>query len=87
MPTMDEGAFAVTASFRSGTKLEAIEEKTVFLEEMMAADPDIDHYSYQISGDDAVVTAYLTEETELTTNEAIEKYSRALANQIGRAHV
>lgn len=80
MPTMDEGAFAVTASFRSGTKLEAIEEKTVFLEEMMAADPDIDHYSYQISGDDAVVTAYLTEETELTTNEAIEKYSRALAN-------
>lgn len=80
MPTMDEGAFAVTASFRSGTKLEAIEEKTVFLEEMMEEDPDIDHYSYRISGDSAVVTAYLADETELTTNEAIEKYSRELAN-------
>ena len=80
MPTMDEGAFAVTASFRSGTKLEVIEEKTAFLEEMMESDPDIDHYSYRISGDSAVVTAYLSDETELTTNDAIEEYSRELAN-------
>ena len=80
MPTMDEGAFAVTASFRSGTKMEVIEDKTVFLEEMMESDPDIDRYSYQISGDSAVVTAYLSEETEITTNDAIERYSRKLAD-------
>ncbi|MEZ3506636.1 MAG: efflux RND transporter permease subunit [Lachnospiraceae bacterium] len=80
MPTMDEGAFSITASFRSGTKLDTIEEKTVFLEEMMESDPDIDYYSYRISGDSASLTAYLTDETETTTNEAIEKYSKELAN-------
>lgn len=83
MPTMDEGAFSVTASFRSGTKLETIEEKTAFMEEMMEADPDIDHYSYRISGDSAVVTGYLQEETEVTTNEVIERYSRELSGLTG----
>lgn len=78
MPSMDEGAFAVTASFRAGTKMDVIEAKTVFLEEMMEADENIDHYSYRISGDSATVTAYLADDIEMSTNEAIEKYSKAL---------
>lgn len=78
MPSTDEGAFAVTASFRAGTKMDVIEEKTVFLEEMMEADEDIDHYSYRISGDSATVTAYLADDIDMSTNEAIEKYSKAL---------
>lgn len=78
MPTIDEGAFSITASFRSGTKMESIEEQTKFLEEMAEADPNVDHYSYSISGDSAVLTAYLTEDCELSTGEAVETYSKAL---------
>ena len=79
MPSMDEGAFAVTASFRSGTKLELIEEETRFLEEMAEADPNVDHYSYSVSGDTATLTAYLADDCELSTNEAIEQYTRELS--------
>lgn len=80
MPSMDEGAFAVTASFRSGTKMELIEEQTRFLEEMAEADSNVDHYSYNVSGDTATLTAYLADDSEVSTNEAIEQYTRALSD-------
>lgn len=78
MPATDEGAFSITASFRSGTKMETIEEQTKFLEEMVAADSNVDHYSYSISGDSATLTAYLADECELSTGEAVEKYAKEL---------
>lgn len=78
MPTMDEGAFSVTASFRSGTKLSVIEEKTAFLEEMADADENIDHYSYRVSGNTATLTAYLADDAQVSTDEAIEEYTREL---------
>ncbi len=80
MPSMDEGAFAISASFRSGTNLETIAEKTAFLEEMAAADEDIEQYSYQVSSGSASLRAYLKDDAEISTNEAVEKYSRELAN-------
>lgn len=78
MPTMDEGAFSITASFRSGTKLSVIEEKTIFLEEMAENDANIDHYSYRVSGSSATLTAYLAEDAEISTDEAVENYTRQL---------
>ena len=78
MPTMDEGAFSITASFRSGTKMSTIEEKTVFLEEMADADANIDHYSYRVSGNSARLTAYLADDAEISTDQAIEQYTRRL---------
>ncbi len=78
MPTMDEGAFSITASFRSGTKMSAIEEKTAFLEEMAENDANIDHYSYRVSGSSATLTAYLAEDAEISTDEAVENYTRQL---------
>lgn len=78
MPATDEGAFSITASFRSGTKMETIEEQTKFLEEMAAADENVDHYSYSISGDSASLTAYLTDDCKLSTGEAVEAYAKRL---------
>ena len=80
MPTMDEGAFSIRANFRSGTKMSTIEEKTVFLEEMAEADENIDHYSYRISGDSAVLTAYLADDADISTDQAIEQYTKRLQN-------
>ncbi|MCM1268344.1 MAG: efflux RND transporter permease subunit [Bacteroidales bacterium] len=79
MPSMDEHAFSITASFRSGTKMEQIEEQTAFLEEMAEADANIDHYSYSVSGDTATLTAYLADDCELSTGEAIEQYTKKLS--------
>lgn len=80
MPSMDEGAFSITASFRSGTKMDVIEERTKFLEEMAEADENVGRYSYSVSGSTATLTAYLTDECELSTGEAIESYTKALAD-------
>lgn len=83
MPTMDEGAFTISVSFRSGTKTEAVEEKTRFLEEMVAADEDIDEYSYSVSSSSASVRAYLKDDADISTNQAVEKYSEALKDVTG----
>lgn len=80
MPSADEGAFSITASFRSGTKLETIEEQTRFLEEMAANDANVESYSYSVSGDYAKLTAYLADDCELSSDEAVEAYSKKLAN-------
>lgn len=78
MPSTDEGAFSITASFRSGTKLETIEQQTKFLEEMAEEDVNVDHYSYSVSGDSASLTAYLADECELSTAEVVEAYAKKL---------
>lgn len=83
MPTMDEGAFTINVSFRSGTKAEAVEEKTRFLEEMVAADENIDEYSYSVSSSAASVRAYLKDDADISTNQAVEKYSEALKDVTG----
>lgn len=83
MPTMDEGAFTISVSFRSGTKAEAVEEKTRFLEEMVAADENIDEYSYSVSSSAASVRAYLKDDADISTNQAVEKYSEALKDVTG----
>lgn len=83
MPSMDEGAFSINVTFRSGTKPETVEEQTKFLEEMVAADEDIDEYSYYVSSSSASVRAYLKDDASLSTDEAVEKYSEALKDVTG----
>lgn len=83
IPAMDEGAFSISVSFRSGTRTETVEEKTLFLEEMVAADENIDEYSYSVSSSSANVTAYLKDDADISTNQAVEKYSRALKDVTG----
>ena len=78
MPSMDEGAFSITASFRSGTKMELIEEQTSFLEKLAEEDENVDHYSFIVSGDTATLTGYLPDDCELSTAQVIEKYAREL---------
>lgn len=80
---MDEGAFTISATFRAGTKPETVEEKTLFLEEMVAADENIDEYSYYVSSSSASVRAYLKDDADISTNQAIEKYSEALKDVTG----
>lgn len=83
IPAMDEGAFVINVTFRSGTKTETVEEKTLFLEEMVAADKNIDEYSYSVSSSSAYVRAYLKDDADISTNQAVEKYTEALKDVTG----
>lgn len=83
MPSMDEGTFTINVNFRSGTKPETVEEQTRFLEEMVAADENIDEYSYYVSSSSASVRAYLKDDADISTNQAVEKYSEELKDVTG----
>lgn len=83
MQSMDEGVISITASFRSGTKLETIDEQAGFLEEIAENDENVESYSYQISGDSAVITLYISDECKLSEKKLIELYSRQLADTPG----
>lgn len=80
MPQVDESTMAITAKFRSGTKLETVEEQSLFLEEKVASDANVGNYSIRVSDNTAVITAYLAEECELTTAQMVEQYTRELAS-------
>lgn len=79
MPQVDESTVSITAKFRSGTKLEKVEEQALFLEEKVAADANVENYSIQISDNTATITAYLSKDCELSTAQVVEQYTRELA--------
>jgi len=83
IPTMDEGGFQISVSFRAGTKMETVEEKTLFMEEMLAEDEDIEEYSYYVSAGSARLSAYLKDDAKISTSQAVEKYTKALKNVTG----
>ena len=80
IPETDGGAFSITATFRSGTKLETMDEQTKFLEEMAEADENIEHYNMNISGDAATLVAYLTDDCKLSSAQMVEEYTKKLAD-------
>ncbi len=80
MPSTDGGGVSITASFRSGTKLETMDEQTTFLEEKVAADPDVEDYNIRISESSVWITAYLSDDCKLSSAEKAESYTKDLAN-------
>lgn len=83
MPTMDSGSMSITAKFRSGTRLQNVDEKTRFLEEKVAQDENIESFTMNISDNTASLTAYLTDECELSTDQVVEQYTKDLAKMTG----
>ena len=61
--------------------MDVIEEQTKFLEEMAETDENVGRYSFSVSGATASLTAYLSDECELSTGEVIERYTRELADK------
>ena len=45
MPTMDEGMVSVEATFRPGTKVETVSEQILPIEDMIAADENVENYT------------------------------------------
>lgn len=83
IPSMDEGGFQISVSFRAGTNIETVEERTLFMEQMLSEDEDIDEYSYYVSAGSARLSAYLKDDAKISTGQAVEKYTKALKNVTG----
>lgn len=83
IPSMDDGGFQISVSFRAGTNIETVEEKTLFMEQMLSEDEDIEEYSYYVSAGSARLSAYLKDDAKISTGQAVEKYTKALKDVTG----
>ena len=74
MPTMDEGMISVTATFRPGTRVEVVNEQIVQIEDMVAADENVESYTLTASAGSATISATLKDDRKMTTQEVVDQW-------------
>ena len=74
MPTMDEGMISVEATFRPGTRVEVVNEKIAEIEDMVAADGDVDSYTLTASSGTATISATLKDDRKKTTQQTVDQW-------------
>lgn len=79
IPASYDGSITVTANFRSGTKLEAMDELIQPIEQMLLDDENFDSVNLSISGSSATISAYAVDDCKRTSQDAATEYTRAFA--------
>lgn len=90
MSSIDEGIVTMTIKTKPGYSVSAIRDTVLDLEEMVAADEDVDHYLMTYgdsgvsmsSGSDVTLNAYLKDDRKLSTDEVIEKWRYETENYV-----
>lgn len=83
MPNTDQGTISVTVTARPGLKLEKVDTIMVRIEDMVAAHPDVEHYTMAAStnqsmmGTGNTVTAYLRDNRAMKTVDVVEQWRLA----------
>ena len=75
-----DGSITVDVTFRSGTKVEVMDEHVKVIEEALLADENFEDITLQLSGNTASFTAYSIPDCPRTSEEAVEEYT-TLFNQ------
>ncbi len=74
IPSTYDGSITITGTFRSGTKLEKMDEAFQEIEEAVADDKYFDSYNLQITGNTATLSAYAVDDCKRSSEDAVEKY-------------
>ena len=80
MPTMDEGMISVTATFRPGTRVEVVNEQIVQIEDLVAADENVESYTLTASAGSATISATLKDDRKMTTQEVVDQWVKDTKN-------
>ena len=80
MPTMDEGMISVAATFRPGTRVEVVNEQIVQIEDMVAADENVESYTLTASAGSATISATLKDDRKMTTQEVVDQWVQDTKN-------
>lgn len=73
-PSDYDGSVKIDVNFRSGTKLEVMDQNIQSLEQALLHDPNFQNVTLDISGNTAAFTAYAKDNCKRTSEEAVEKY-------------
>ena len=71
MPMGDEGSINISVTTKTGLSLEATDEIMTRVEEIVAAQEDVESYSMRGNGGSASVTVYLKDDRALSTDEFV----------------
>lgn len=74
MPTMDEGMISIDATFRPGTRVDVVDEKIAQIEELVAADENVESYTLTASAGSATISATLKDDRKMTTQEVVDQW-------------
>lgn len=74
IPASESESINVNVEFRTGMKIEKIEEKLVVLEELIAQYPDMQDYSMTVSGSTANISLYLKDNRKMTYEKFAEDF-------------
>ena len=83
MSASDEGQFSVTVTSRSGSTLKRADKNARPYESVLEADEDIESYDTRVSGNEATITAYISDDSKKSTMEKIDEYSAKWAHETG----
>lgn len=94
MPNNYDGSISISVAFRSGTKLEVMDERIASIEEALLADENFEKVTVSISngssglslnssGSSASFTAYASEDCKRTSEEAVEEYITRFGSTAG----
>lgn len=81
MPSTDEGQVSVSVDFRPGLRLEYMDETVRRIEDYVSQSPYIDEYSATVSesSSSGSVSAYIADDSELTTAQVVDLFGKELA--------
>ena len=75
-----DGSIMVDVSFRSGTKVEVMNERIQALEDALLSDENFESVTLSISGDSASFTAYAADNCGRSSEAAVEEYTNRFGN-------
>ena len=75
-----DGSIMVDVSFRSGTKVEVMNERIQTLEDALLSDENFERVTLSISGDSASFTAYAVDNCGRSSEAAVEEYTNRFGN-------
>ncbi len=75
MPSTYDGSISLSATFRSGTKLEVIDEDIQEIEQALLADDNFENVTLSVSDNVATFTAYAADDCRRSSEEAVEEYT------------
>lgn len=82
-PPSYDGSISIKADFRSGTKLEAMDEMIKPIEEELLADKEFESVELAIEKGTATITAYSSDNCTRSSEEAVDHYSSRFSDVTG----
>jgi HAE1 family hydrophobic/amphiphilic exporter-1 len=83
IPSMDEGSIDISATFRSGTKVEEVEKQMQQLEDMVSSNENVENYTLTAEKGSGSISVNLKDDRKMTSQEVADQWTEATKDLIG----